>query len=75
MGGVGYFVIDQFNVIVVNGDKATLNENVTTTSIAMVGVGLPMMLIKKKSQRLGGRYRLITVEEGSPFYRRELDHF
>lgn len=73
-GGIGYFVIDQFNVIVVDGHKPDLNENVTTTSVAMVAVGLPMMLIKKKSQRIGGKYRLLTVEEGSPFYQRGLQH-
>jgi hypothetical protein len=56
-GGVGYFLVDQFNVIVVNGDKASLDENVTTASSVMVAVGLPLMLIKKKSQRVGGRYR------------------
>lgn len=74
VGGAGYFVVDQFNVIVVHGDKANINENVATTSAAMVAVGLPMMLIKKKSQRLKHGYRLMTVEEGSPFYLRELQH-
>jgi hypothetical protein len=72
-GGIGYFLIDQVNVIIVNGDEASLNDNVTTTSIAMVGIGLPMMLIKKKKQRLGGKYRLLTVEAGSPFYLKPLD--
>lgn len=68
VGGVGYFLIDQFNTIVVQGETATWNENVGTASIVMVGVGLPMMLIKKKSQRMKPGYRLLTVEEGSPFY-------
>ncbi|WP_276366542.1 hypothetical protein [Chryseolinea sp. H1M3-3] len=68
VAGVGYFLIDQINVVVVNGDKATLNDNVTTTSVAMVAVGLPMMLIKKKYERISGRTRLMLVEEGSPFY-------
>lgn len=68
VAGVGYFLIDQFNVIVVNGDEASLNDDVTNTSVALVGVGLPMALIKKKSQKLGGKYRLMTVTERSPFY-------
>lgn len=68
VAGVGYFVIDQINVMVVNGDEASLDDNVTTASVAMVAAGLPMMLIKKKSQRIGGRYRLLTVQKGSPFY-------
>jgi hypothetical protein len=68
VGGVGYFVIDQFNTVIVQGDKASIDEGVATVSASMVAVGLPMMLIKKKFQRIGGRYRLMTVEEGSPFY-------
>jgi hypothetical protein len=72
VAGVGYFLIDQFNVIVVNGDEASLNDDVTTTSVALVGVGLPMALIKKKSQKLGGKYRLMTVSERSPFYQAPL---
>ena len=74
VGGVGYFLVDQFNTIVVQGEEATWNENVGTASVAMVAVGLPMMLIKKKSQRLKPGYRLLTVEEGSPFYLPELQH-
>lgn len=68
VAGVGYFVIDQFNVIVVEGEEASLNDDVTTVSAALVGVGLPMALIKKKSQRIHGRYRLISVGKNSPFY-------
>jgi len=68
VGGVGYFLIDQLNTVVVQGEKATWNENVGTASIIMTGVGLPMMLIKKKSQRIKPGYTLMTVEEGSPFY-------
>lgn len=73
VAGAGYFLIDQLNVVVVNGDEASLNDNVTTASVAMVAAGLPMMLIKKKSQRIGGRYRLIAVEDGSPFYLQPLN--
>ena len=74
IGGVGYFVIDQFNVVVVHGDKADINENVATTSAIMVAAGLPMMLIRKKSQRLKHGYKLLTVEPGSRFYVPELQH-
>jgi len=72
VGGVGYFAIDQLNEIVVQGEKASLNDNVTTASIAMVAAGLPMMLIKKKSQRMKRGYRLLAVDRDSPFYRQEL---
>ena len=75
IGGVGYFLIDQFNTVIVHGEKATIDENVAVTSAVLAGVGLPLMLIKKKSQRIGGKYRLLVVEEGSPFYQRELNRF
>jgi hypothetical protein len=75
VAGVGYFVIDQFNVIVVDGQKPSLNENVTNASVAMVAAGLPMMLIQKKYQRIGGRYRLLTIERGSPFYLEPANEF
>lgn len=75
IGGVGYFLVDQFNELVIKGHEGSINENVATTSVAMVAVGLPLMLIKKKSQHIGRKYRLLTVQEGSLFYQRELDHF
>jgi hypothetical protein len=67
-GGVAYFVIDQFNIVVVEGEEPNLDEDVTTVSAAMVAAGLPMMLIKKKSQRIRGKYRMLTVGPQSPFY-------
>jgi len=75
IGGVGYFLIDQFNEVIVHGEEPSIDENVATTSAILVGAGLPLMLIKKKSQRLGGKYRLLTVDEGSPFYLPELNRF
>jgi len=68
VAGAGYFLIDQFNVIVVQGDDPNVDKNVGTASAVMVGVGLPLLLIKKKSQRLHKHYRLLTVQKGSPFY-------
>ena len=68
VGGVAYFVIVQFNTMIVNRSEASLDEDVTIVSASMVAVGLPMMLIKKKYRRIGGKYRLMVVEEGSPFY-------
>lgn len=68
IGGAGYFLIDQFNTVIVRGEEASLDESVTTTAGIMIGVGIPLMVIKKKSQRVGGRYRLLVVDEHSPFY-------
>ena len=75
IAGAGYFVIDQINTMVVQGHDPSLDKSVDRASIAMVAVGLPMMLIRKKSQRIGGRYRLFTANYDSPFYQHDLDHF
>ncbi len=71
LGGVGYLAIDQVNLVLVNDQPASLDERVWVPSAMMIGVGLPMLLIRKKSQRIGGRYRLLVVDRGSPFYQPE----
>lgn len=71
-GGVGYFMIDQINVVLVNGEKANLDERVTIPSLVMVGTGLPLLLLRKKYQTIGRRYRLRMVEKGSAFYKPDL---
>ena len=74
IGGVGYFLIDQFNTIIVQGEDPNFDENVTKSAVIMVGVGVPMMMIMKKSQRIKAGYHLLTVEAGSPFYKRDVNH-
>jgi hypothetical protein len=74
IGGVGYFLIDQFNTVIVQGEDPNFDENVTKSAVIMVGVGLPMMMIKKKSQRMKAGFRFLTVEAGSPFYKRDVNH-
>jgi uncharacterized protein (UPF0248 family) len=68
VGGAGFFVIDQFNTVVVQGGSASLDPQVTTISATALVIGLPMMLIHKKSQRIKSPYRILTVKEGSMFY-------
>lgn len=68
VGGAGYFLIDQFNNVVVHGNDAEINESVARSSLTMVAVGLPMMLIKNDYAKPTGRKRLLLVKEGSPFY-------
>jgi len=74
IGGVGFFLIDQLNTMIVEGEDPSLDKGVTTASVAMVAAGIPMRLIKKKSQRMKRGYHLLTVEPGSPFYRRDVSH-
>lgn len=75
IGGIGYFLIDQLNTVIVHGEDISFDKGVTRTSAAMVGVGVPMIMIKKKSQRLKAGYRLLTVKPGSPFYKRDVNYF
>jgi hypothetical protein len=69
VGGAALFLIDQVNVTLVQGGEPNLDSGVSITSLAMVGAGLPMMLIRKKSQRINYKYHLLMVKKGSPFYR------
>jgi hypothetical protein len=72
IGGAGYFLIDQVNNVIVEGNPATFDQSVTRASVTMLAIGLPMMLIKKKSEKLGRGRRLLAVTEKSPFYQREI---
>lgn len=71
VGGAALFLIDQVNIIIVNGQSPSLDSWVSSVSATSVAVGLPMMLIKKKSQKINYKYRLLTVKKGSPFYRHD----
>jgi hypothetical protein len=67
--GGGLFLIDQINVVLVNGQSPSLDNRVSTVSLTSLAVGIPMMLIKKKSQRMSYPCRLMMVDKGSVFYR------
>lgn len=67
--GSGLFLIDQINVVLVNGQSPSLDNRVSAVSIGSLAAGLPLVLLKKKSQKIGFRSRLMTVERGSAFYR------
>ena len=66
--GAGLFLIDQVNVVVVQGHSPSLDNNVSTLSLSSLGVGLPLMLIKKRSQKINYRHKLMMVDKGSVFY-------
>lgn len=69
IGGIGYFLIDQINELAVYGNKASLDKRVDRISIPAVIIGLPLMLLRKKSQRLTPKYHLLMVKPGSYFYK------
>ena len=67
--GTGLFLIDQINTTLIQGEDFSVDNTISTISLSAMAVGLPMMLIKKKSQKLTHKYRLLTITKGSPFYR------
>lgn len=69
--GAGLFLIDQINVGLIQGGGFSLDSRVSRITLTSIGLGLPLMLIRKKSQRLVHPYRLLTVEKGSPFYKED----
>ncbi|MEK6481376.1 hypothetical protein WJR50_27790 [Catalinimonas sp. 4WD22] len=66
--GVGRFVVDQINNLAVHGNKPSLDSEVNQFSISTITVGLPLLLIRKKSQKMLYKYKAIIVENDSYLY-------
>jgi hypothetical protein len=67
-GGALIFLIDQVNVLVVQGADASIDKNVASISLLSIGLGLPMMLLRKNTHRVGFKKRLRIIDRNSPFY-------
>ncbi|MDN5211222.1 hypothetical protein QQ020_04145 [Fulvivirgaceae bacterium BMA12] len=61
VAGAGYFLIDQFNRSVVNGQSLHIDRKVLRTSAIMVGVGLLLGFTVKNNVKIRGRNRLRIV--------------
>lgn len=73
IAGAGYFFIDQLNNVVVKGNEFRSEPSINRFAIITVGVGVPLVLLQKKSQRMGYHYRMLTVDPDSPlYYRRQV---
>lgn len=73
--GALLFVADQVNNSLIRGNTPSLDEGVSLASLSFIGAGIPMVLTKKKSQRINYPYRLMMVEKGSIFYEKEPEGF
>jgi len=62
VGGVGYFLTDQFNNAIINGNRARIDEKVLRTSAIITGAGVMMKVLKKKKVKLKRNWRLRIVE-------------
>jgi hypothetical protein len=67
--GMAYFVLDQVNHVIVQGQKADLEPTVWKPSLILVASGYALKWTHKKSQRIRFPAKLLTVERGSPFYK------
>ena len=59
-------------MVIVQGEGANIDEGVATASTVMVGVGAPLLLMKRNHARIRGRYRVLMVDKGSGFYMPDL---
>jgi hypothetical protein len=66
--GGGLFVIDQINNGIVQGNKLSLDDNVSRITLTSLAIGIPLMMLVKKSHRVGFRQRLKIVNKTSSFY-------
>jgi len=62
VGGVGYFLVDQFNNAVINGNRARIDEKVLRSSAIITGAGIMMKVLKKKKVKLKRNWRLRIVD-------------
>ena len=69
IAGLSYFVIDQFNNIVVRGSKPDLDPAIWKPSLVLVTVGYGLTLTYKRSQRIRYPAKLAVAPEGSRFYK------
>jgi hypothetical protein len=69
--GGGIFLIDLVNVTLVQQQQFSMDDNVNRISLTSLAIGLPMLLITKKSHKVGYRQRLRIIDRQSLFYYRE----
>ena len=58
IAGIAYIAIDQFNQVLVRGEKASFNEGVWVAGGSIFLAGTLMRLASPKKVRLGGKYRI-----------------
>jgi hypothetical protein len=72
--GVGLFAIDFLNTTAVQDRDYDWESGVVTTSAVLVGVGTPLLLAKKNSQRIRGKNKLLPIDKRSVFYRESISN-
>ena len=68
IGGIGGFLIDQLNNVLVYGNKPSLDGEVNRISMTAIGAGLPLTQIKKDSQKMDYKFKPLIVSQESYLY-------
>jgi hypothetical protein len=69
VAGIALPLAELFNTGVIQGEDASVSSGVWVTSAVLVGVGSALFFIKKPYFKPGRKYRLIIVDNRSPFYK------
>jgi hypothetical protein len=69
--GVGLFIIDQFNITVIQQGSPDLNGAVWKASAAITAAGVTMLFFKKNWKKISGRVRLVSVGRDSRYFQAE----
>lgn len=67
-GAIALFAIDQINYTLIQGNDFNIDTGISKACIGGLLVGVPLVLAKRKYQKVDYRYRLFTAKKGSPFY-------
>jgi hypothetical protein len=71
-GGAAFLVLDQVNNSLIQGNDQNFDQDFTRGTLTVMAIGLPLFLIKKKSQKIGYKNRVFMISKGSGFYRPDL---
>jgi hypothetical protein len=62
VAGVGYYIIDTFNQVIVAGNKYSTDDGVLRTSIILTGIGASLILLSSKKVKLNKNWRVRIVD-------------
>lgn len=68
MGGVSFFLIDQFNTSFIVSGGPQISRSVATASLISVALGSAILFLKPRYQKTRGRV-IRQIDASSPFFR------
>ncbi len=62
VAGVGYYIIDTFNQVIVAGNTYSTDDGVLRTSIILTGIGASLIFLSSKKVKLNKNWRVRIVD-------------